>query len=273
MVRVMASSVAGWTALVLYLVAEIVSIFHLRSESRTLGIAAGLLLGAGLAVHFVALEIRAHAIHSVPYRDLPDSMSLFAWMLAAAYGILFLRHREGSTGPFLIPLVILFLAVSLFSRGSERVPNPDLTGSLFAFHVTVAILGYAALTLSFVLALLYLIQARQIQQRRMGLLFSRLPALDVLTRLQNTTIAVGVAALTVATVLGLIWANRTWGTIWDVKVLSTVVTIGAYVAALLSANLGWRGRRSAILSIAAFGILIFSYTIVNLFLSQEHLFR
>jgi len=194
-------------------------------------------------------------------------------MLAAAYGILVLRHREVSTGPFLIPLVVLFLAVSLFSRGTERTPNPDLTGSLFAFHVTVAILGYAALTLSFVLALLYLIQARQIQKRTIGLLFSRLPALDVLTRLQTTTMAVGVAALSVATVLGAIWARQTWGTIWDTKVLSTVLTIGVYVAALVSASRGWRGRKSAILSIAAFGILIFSYTVVNLFLSQEHFFR
>ena len=47
-----------------------------------------------MLVHFVALQSARAMLHSVPYRDLPDSMSLFAWMLAATYGILLIRHRE-----------------------------------------------------------------------------------------------------------------------------------------------------------------------------------
>jgi ABC-type transport system involved in cytochrome c biogenesis permease subunit len=270
----MEPGIVGWLALALYVAAEALSIARLRTNSEPLGRASAALLGSAVLVHFAALQIRARAIHSVPYRDLPDSMSLFAWMLAVAYGILLLRHRESSTGPFLIPFVIVFLLVSLTARRTVEPPaRPELSGPLFAFHVTMAILGYAALTLSFILALLYLVQARQIQKRKIGLLFSRLPALDVLSRLQETTISIGIAALSLAAVLGLVWARRTWGTIWDVKVLWTFLTILVYLGALLSARLGWKGRRSAILSITAFALLLFSYTVVNLFLTQEHLFR
>ncbi len=269
----MAPSTVGVLALVFYLAAEVFSIAHLRKERRGLGLATTFLFAAAFLTHFIALQLRARALHSVPYRDLPDSMSLFAWMLAASYGFLLFVHRERSTGPFLLPFVILFLSISLLAHGGARPAKPALTGPLFAFHVTMAILGYAALTLSFVLAMLYLIQARQIHRRKTGLLFSRLPALDVLARLQKTAIAVGVSALAIATTLGLIWAHRNWGTIWDIKVLWTTLVIAIYLFALFAGRLGWVGKKAAWISIAGFSALLFSYPIVNLFLTREHVFR
>lgn len=269
----MAPSTVGILALVFYVAAEIFSIAHLRKDRRGLGLTTTILFAVAFLTHFAALELRARAIHSVPYRDLADSMSLFAWMLAASYGFLLFVHRERSTGPFLLPIVILFLSISLLAHGGPLPAKPALKGSLFAFHVTMAILGYAALTLSFVLAMLYLIQARQIHRRKTGLLFSRLPALDVLARLQKTAIAVGVAALSVATTLGLVWAHRNWGTIWDIKVLWTTLVIAIYLFALFAGRLGWVGKKTAWISIAGFSALLFSYTIVNLFLTREHIFR
>ncbi|MGH9440900.1 MAG: cytochrome C assembly family protein [Thermoanaerobaculia bacterium] len=269
----MSSSPVGLLALALYIGAEAFAIAHLRRTSPRYGRVTTALLGAGMLVHFLALQTRARHLHSVPYRDLPDSMSLFAWMLAATYGILLIRHRERSTAPFLLPLVILFLAVSFLTPSRLRPANPKLTGTLFAFHVTLAILGYAALSLSFVLALLYLVQTRQLRSRRTGLLFSRLPALDVLNGLQRTTIGIGVIALSIASVLGALWARKTWGSIWDAKLVWTLLTILLYLAILLAGPLGLRGKKTAWLSITGFSLILFSYTIVNLVLSQEHVFR
>jgi ABC-type transport system involved in cytochrome c biogenesis permease subunit len=269
----MGSTVLGLVALLCYGGAEAAAIAHLRWDRPRLGKATTLLLAVAFALHFVALQMRARALHSVPYRDLPDSMSLFAWMLAATYGLLLAIHRERSTGPFLIPLVILFLAFSLIAPAPLRAPRRDLTGSLFAFHVTLAILAYAALTLGFVLAILYLFQSRQLQRKASGFLFPRLPALDVIDRLERTAIAVGVTALAVATVLGGVWAHRTWNRSWDPKVLWTLLTMVFYGLALVAARLGWRGRRTALLTVIGFCVLLFSYTIVNLFFSQEHMFR
>ena len=260
-------------ALTLYLAAEAFSIAHLRRDRDSFARATTVLLLLGFLVHFAALEIGGRATHSVPYRDLPSSMSLFAWMIAASYGILLVRHREGSTGPFLIPLAIFFLVVSLVTHpGAVVVSDPRRSGPLFAMHVTLAIFGYAALTLAFVLAQLYLIQNQQLRRRKLGPLFSKLPALDVLSQLQRTAVIIGVSALTVATVLGLIWAKQHWGTYWDPKVLFTFLIIGLYLFTLFPGRAGG-GKRNAILSIAGFILLLFSYSIVNLFISQEHTFQ
>ncbi|HKB70921.1 MAG TPA: cytochrome c biogenesis protein CcsA [Thermoanaerobaculia bacterium] len=269
----MSAALVGVLALLLYGAAEGFSIVSLRKNSDSLARWTTVFLVSGLVVHFVALQIRARRIHSVPYRDLSDSMSFFAWMIALAYVILFFRHRERSTGPFLIPLVLLFLAISLLTRPATLPARKELSGSLFAFHVTMAILGYAALSLSFVLALLYLIQNRQLRQRRTGLLFSRLPALDVLDRMEHTAVAVGFSALAVSATLGMIWAKKNWGTVWDAKLGATLLVLVVYAVALFSAPLGLKGKRTAFVSIVGFSLVLFSYTIVNLFVSKGHVFR
>ena len=264
------------TALGLYGAAEAFSIGHLRTDRDGYGRMATLLLLLGFLVHFLALEVGGRSEGTVPYQNLPGSLSLFAWMLAAAYGILFLRHREGSTGPFLIPLVILFMAASLLvhSRQAPHAPHdPMRSGSLFAMHVTLAILGYAGLTLSFVLAQMYLLQTRQLHKHKLGLLFSRLPALDVLTRMHRTSVAMGALALAVASCLGMIWAKQNWGTYWDPKVAFTLLLILVYAFTLIAPRLGWGGKKIAWTSIAGFVLLMFSYSIVNLFITVGHVFR
>src|SRR5215813_5437994 len=146
----MDSHVLGWVAVGLYAAAEAYTILSLI-RSRLPALPGPILIGAGLVFQFVDLEVRARAMHSVPYKTIGGSMSLFGWMLGLSYLALLFRHRERAVGPFLIPFVIAF-----------------------------AILGYAAFTFSFVLSVLYLTQHRQLRKVRTGLLFSRLPALDVI---------------------------------------------------------------------------------------------
>ncbi len=269
----MSAALIGIVALALYGTAETLSIVSLRKNSAPLSRWTTVFLISGLVCHFAALELRARRIHSVPYGDLSDSMSFFAWMIAIAYVFLFFRHRERSTGPFLLPLVIIFQLVSLVTRPASLPARKELTGPLFAFHVTMAILAYAALSLSFVLALLYLVQNRQLRQRRTGLLFSRLPALDVLDRMEHTAVAVGVAALAVSLSLGMIWAQKNWGTVWDAKLGATLLVLVVYSVALFAAPLGLKGKKTAFVSIFGFSLVLFSYTIVNLFFSRGHVFR
>ena len=176
-------------------------------------------------------------------------------------------------GPFLIPFVILATAVGLLLPDSASAPGVGMHGSVFALHVTLAILAYAAFTFSFVLSLLYLIQNRQIRRRRTGLLFARLPALDVIGRMNRTSVSVGLAALVLSLILGFLWAERFWPSLADPKIEWALATLAIYGLLLWKDRRGWAGPRVALLSILGFGVLMFSYTVVNLYLSSEHSFR
>lgn len=267
----MDSHFLGWAAVLLYASAEALSIRSLV-KPRTFRLTP-LLLAAGLVFHFADLQARARALGSVPYRTLPGSMLLFGWMLALACLALLLLHRERAIGPFLIPFVILFSLIGLVLPLTGSAPGPETRGSLFAFHVTLAILAYAAFTFSFVLSLLYLVQNWQIRRAKTGLLFARLPALEVIGRMNRTSVSIGLAALAVSVLLGALWARRVWESLADPKLGWALTTLFLYAFLLWMDRRGWEGRRVALLSIGGFALVLFSYTFVNLYLSAEHSFR
>jgi ABC-type uncharacterized transport system permease subunit len=267
----MAWPLLGWLAVTLYAGAEAASIVSLMN-ARAPRLAPALLVG-GLVLQFADLELRGRALHSVPYRTLSGSLSLFGWMLGIAYLALLLRHRETGIGPFLIPFVIVFSAVGLLLPLPAEASGSSTRGVVFALHVTLAILGYAAFAMSFVLSLLYLVQSRQIRRAWTGVLFSRLPALEVIGGMNRTSVTIGIAALLVSILLGAAWAERVWPGIADAKLGWALFTLLVYGFLLWMDRRGWKGQRVALLSIVGFGLVIFSYTFVNFYFSRAHTFR
>jgi len=263
----------GWLAVLCYAAAEAAAIISLVAPRARLAWVTPAMIGAGLALHFRDLLLRARALGSVPYRTLGGSVSLFGWMLGIAFLVLLLRHREHSIGPFLIPFIMITTAAGLLLPDAGSPPAEGTHGALFALHVTLGILAYAAFTFSFVLSLLYLIQDRQLRRRQTGLLFSRLPALEVISRMNRTSVTVGLVALAASLAIGVARATVFWHSLADPKIAWAVITVLVYGFLLWKEKRGWEGPRVAILSIVGFGIVMFSYTIVNVYLSRAHRFR
>jgi ABC-type uncharacterized transport system permease subunit len=194
-------------------------------------------------------------------------------MLAIAYLALQIRHRERAIGPFLIPIVVVSSAIGLLLPSHASLPTDQTKGTLFALHVTFAILAYAAFTFSFVLSLLYLIQNRQIRRGHTGVLFARLPALEVIGRMNRTSVSIGLAVLAFAVGVGLVRASALWGSLADPKIVWALVTLAVYALLLWLDRRGWEGSRVAVLSIVGFGLVLFSYSVVNLAFHTAHQFR
>ncbi len=258
--------------LLFYVASLTLYILDLRGSSRFVGVGATLCLVGALVLHYLALLDRSRQIHAVPYDDLFGSLSLFAWLLAATYLGLEAIHRRRSVGPFVLPIVI---AVFLLSHLPEAHPikAPPAQGPLFAFHVTLNILAYSAFAISFVLSVIFLVQNKQLRGRKLGGVMWRFPALDVLERMSRSSVLIGCISLAVGTVAGLIWAHRLNGQWWngDPKVIVTFLILIFYAGyALLSQTAAWRGARASALCIFNFGFVVFSYSIVNRYLSHFH---
>ena len=258
----LAAYIGSFAAYIGYLVAG-------REWSGRLG---SLLLAAGLIAHYFALLERARGLHTVPYHDLSGSMSLFGWLLALTYLSLELFHRQRSVGAFVLPFVLAFFLVAQLSP-PDRLAAPPATGVAFAFHVTLSILAYAAFGLSCVLSLIYLGEQRLLHEHRVGDVVWRLPSLDLLDRMSQSSVLVGLISIAIGTVLGFVWVDRLTGNVWhyDPKYVITLLVLVAYVFYLrLARNPSWRGARASQLCIFNFAIVIFSFTVVNLFFSRSH---
>jgi len=236
---------------------------------------ATLLLGSGIVAHYFALLERSRWSHTVPYDDLYGSMSLFAWLLGLTYLGLELLHRQRSVGAFVTLLLVAWLGLLPYAVPASVPAPPPARGPLFAFHVTLNTWAYAAFALSFVLSAIYIAQDRLLRSRRAGTAFWSFPALEVLDRMSRSSVYVGLAALGMGVVMGLIWQHRLRGTYsWsDPKVIVTLAIIAAYAAYLrLSRSAAWRGSRAAVLCVCNFVVVLFSYTFVNLYLTRFHRF-
>jgi ABC-type transport system involved in cytochrome c biogenesis permease subunit len=77
----------------------------------------------------------------------------------------------------------------------------------------------------------------------------------------------------VSILLGVVWAHRFWPGLLDAKLLWALFTLLVYGLLLWMDRRGWKGQRVAFLSIVGFGVVLFSYTFVNLYFSQAHSFR
>lgn len=265
----------GYLSLALYVASFFCYARILFSPQEWLGRIATFLLAVGIVSHYFALLERSRWIHEVPYNDLYGSMSLFAWLLGVTYLGLEIFHRQRSVGAFVTLLLIIWIgSLALFAPQAAPGP-PAARGPLFAFHVTLNTWAYAAFALSFVLSVIYLVQDRILRSGRAGTAFWHFPALDVLDRMCQSGVYVGLAALISGVIMGFIWAHRLTGNYrWgDPKVVVTLAILLVYAAYLwLSRSANWRGARAALLCAANFLIVMFSYTFVNLYLTKFHRF-
>ncbi len=247
-------------------------VWFLYVNKPPIGRVATLSLAGGILLHYLTLLERSRWNHAVPYDDLYGSLSLFAWLLAVTYLVLELFHGQRSVGPFVLPCVLLLFLCAHVPKATVLLP-PPARGPLFALHVTLDILAYAAFALAFVLSLIFLLQNRLLRGRKLSTVMWRFPALEVLERMSRSSAVVGILALSAGVVFGFIWAHRISGRYWkgDAKEVVTLLILAAYAGYVwLSRTTAWRGARASRLCVVNFLFVVFSYTIVNLYLSHYH---
>jgi HemX protein len=201
-------------------------------------------------------------------------MSLFGWFLGVTYLGLELYHRQQSVGPFVLPLVVILSGFpALFAPGAPHVA--PARGVLFALHVTTNILSYSAFTLSFVFSAIYLGQNRLLRGRRLGTVAWRMPSLELLERMTRSAATVGLVTLALGMIFGAIVEGRVRGRYFsfDPKELISLLIFLFYGSYLwLERSTAWRGARASWLCLFNYLAVVFSYTIVNIYLSRFHRF-
>lgn len=131
-----------------------------------------------------------------------------------------------------------------------------------ALHIISIALSYLVFLIATIAAAAYLIQDGLIKGKHMGMIFNRLPDLSFLDKLNYRSIGLGFPLLTIAIISGFIWARNIHGTYWagqNLRQIYSLVLWLIYAVILhmrISAKL--RGRKVALLSLFAFGVLVFT---------------
>jgi cytochrome c-type biogenesis protein CcsB len=268
----------------IYLASWVLYLVHSIVRHKGSGRAADVLALSGLLLHTVSIALRWVESHRLgighaPFSNLYESMLFFSWTIVLIYLISLKRLQSRLLGAVVMPLGFLALAsTSLMDREIQPLV-PALQSNWLTAHVITCFLGYAAFAVAFGVSLLYLWKVKElkVKERARGVsedsLFRRLPSAEVLDEFSYRIIGVGFPLLTLGIVTGAAWANSAWGSYWswDPKETWSLIVWLIY-AAYLHARIarGWRGRRSAWLSVVGFCATLFCYLGVNLLLSGLH---
>jgi len=260
--------------LVAYLASMGLYLNFLYTGKELTGRLATALMFLGLVAHYLSLLMRAKGTHTVPYHDLQGSMSLFGWLLAVTYLCLEIYHRQRTVGAFVLPIILAFLGSAAFIPPAHPTTVQNLPhGVVFALHITLSLLAYAAFALSCVLSLMYLAEQRLLKIRRLGDVVWRLPPLELLERMSHTSVLVGLVTSAVGTALGFLAVERLpeQQTYFDPKYVFTLLVLILYALYFqLARTAAWRGARASKLCVFNFGLVIISFIVVNLYFSQHH---
>ncbi|HEX6135360.1 MAG TPA: cytochrome c biogenesis protein CcsA [Longimicrobiales bacterium] len=233
------------------------------------------LIGFGMAIHAAALIAYTARYAELPLVGLAPSLSTLAFLITAFLFVTSLTETR-PVGIVLVPLISILLAVALIIGIAPSGEPIAFGGIWFSFHVLLAFIGYAALSVAFAAGLLYLLQFRELKDKRLGRIFQFLPSLPALDSLGRRALVVGFPALTIALGLGWAWTVRFRGTLapTNPQVIWGVITWLTFAALFAVRLTGARNvqRRAALANVVGFLIVLVSYLALRLFAAGGQVF-
>lgn len=259
----------------LYAVAALAYLLEFVREDPLARKAARPLLGLVVGLHALYLGLRIGLYEHVPLASIFEVMTTVAFAVAVVYLYVDLRTRTHRTGIFLLAFSFLFQTISsAFLSNTGEFPR-IFRSPLFAVHTGSAVLGYTAFAVSAIYGVLYLLLYHDLKASRFGLIYQRLPSLDLLATMSLKAAVFGLAFLTLTIAFGIVWGyheRSLFPTFYKDPILVLNGLVWAVYAAgvLLHYGFGWSARRTIALSLVGPALIVVSSLIVGLWLPSFH---
>ena len=212
-----------------------------------------------LLIHLVEIVTRNIALRTMPFSTTHDAYSFIAFSILLVYMISEAGMENRGAGLFILFISWLLELLSIININWEPETNELLADKTFAIHASLSITGYTALLLAAIYALMYIIQNNNLKKRRLGILFSQLPALNYMEKMSRRSVVTGIILLGIGILLGHYQASKMIGEFWpkDIKVILTdAVWVIYLVAYIIIKAKRWGGERLAYWALYGFLVLI-----------------
>ncbi len=226
-----------------------------------------------LGLHAAYLGLLGAAQGWLPMVNPGQGMTCMVFAMTAMYLVIEWRTRLRVLGVFVLLPAIVFQLLSLFLMTSTGEIPATLRSARLPAHALPALLGYAGLSLGAVFSALLLLLRVRIKERRIGMLYRRLPALRMLDTMAFHANAMGFALLSLGILTGAIWASHIWEGFFlaDPKVIGMVIVWAMYLLYTASYWIpGWSRRLRNVMSLINFAAMTFSFTILGLLFESQH---
>ena len=222
---------------------------------------------AGFAFHTAALSQRWTEAGHFPAVGLHDGATFLAWAIALVFLMTYLRTRVDALGLAAYPAAFGLMLVANLTPAVDS-GDPILKSLFLPIHTLLAFFGYAALFVAFAMGILYLVQEHELKARSPRTFYYLVPSLERCDSISGRSVIVGFGFLTLAIATGFLWSESARGRYWtgDAKEWSALIAWALYVILIFARfRTGWGGRRAALVGIAGFAAVVFTFVWMTLF--------
>jgi cytochrome c-type biogenesis protein CcsB len=253
------------------LILSFVSLIKQRRWINGISWALCLAIAIVFCFHMYGIGIRWYIAGYAPWSNSYETMVYVAWATVLA-GLLFMRRNR-----IVLALAALFGGIILFVSGLNWMDPeinplvPVLKSPWLMFHVAVIVAAYGFFGISCLMGLTNLVILGLMKEKNRLLLSQRIRELSIVNEM---SLWVGLALMTIGTFLGAVWANESWGRYWgwDPKETWALITMVVYAVVthlhlIKRFNNLWTFN---VTSVLAFSSVLMTFFGVNYFLSGMH---
>ena len=167
-----------------------------------------------------------------PILTMSEGLYFYAWVLITLSLVINRLMRVDFIVFFTNVLAFLILAIHTFAPNPHQSPAvaEKLISELLMIHITMALLAYAAFSLSFIFSVLYMLQYSLLKRKKWGERLWRMADLAKLDFMSYVLNLIGLPMLLLGLILGVIWAyikveHFHW---YDAKVLGSFLVLAVY---------------------------------------------
>ncbi len=168
----------------------------------------------GVILHGVAIVDLGLAIGRLPVENFFQTLNLCAFLIAVLFLAVEWKYHFATTAVAHFPLVFVMTLAAATERPVVALTDVRGRETWLAIHIVLVLAGYAALLLTAVASICYLIQERRLKTKRAGRLLEALPPLATLDNLISGSLGVAFVLITLGVVLVMMWEFVYSGTAW-----------------------------------------------------------
>jgi len=259
--------------LLLYTLTALGFISYLFLRRKFLLVPLRFLYAACCSVHALSIMTLWHASGRLPVATPSQGINVLILFSSLVFMPFVMKRRTTVLGAFFLPVaacVLAFIAPSL-----QIVPEALMSSYKYFYplHTISVIAGEAFFLMSAVVSVVYLIHERTIRNGSIHSSMSALPPLTVLDSILYSSLSYGFIAITIGMILGGLWASSAglkFGHIAP-KVITGALTWLVFALSIHQRfAIGWKGRRTAIITIIGFALMVMFFIVVNLVFPESH---
>ena len=244
--------------LIIYIITSGVFISYLFIKSSIVIHISRVLFPACVGLHLISIILLGKHIHQLPLASIPQTMMIF--FASVIFIPLVFRGSTFVLGVFFIPAATFALSLVLPFTGFSPGPIFNPYHPWYPVHTLSVVIGEALFGVAAITSIVYLIHERIIKKGDIHSRTSNLPALSTLDKLLYSALTLGFIAITIGMIVGALWAT-TMGL--DMHRIAPKAITGAITWLVFAISLhqrfaiGWRGRRTAIITLIGFSCMVF----------------